>query len=151
MASTQEQMTLDYLFSSNNAEVVQRNGRNTNLIKIGGVSYRYNRNIPITKRLKTKLLKVRRTLDFKKYQLETNKNIKWTQIDKNKPLRRFRQLGRGNLNIEENQVSAFGGYVNSYSISNIATHGWLGCCNHSLEKRRGLFSSKYSLEKQHIM
>ena len=79
MASTQEQMTLDYLFSSNNAEVVRRNGRNTNLIKIGGVSYRYNRNLPITRRLKTKLNKVRKTMDFKKYELEKTKNVKWTK------------------------------------------------------------------------
>lgn len=62
MASAQQKMTLDFLFSSNNAEVVRRNGRNTNVIKIGGVSYRYRRDMPITQRLKTKLSKVRKTM-----------------------------------------------------------------------------------------
>ena len=72
MASTQQKMTLDYLFSSNNAEVVRRNGRNTNVIQIGGVSYRYRRDMPVTQRLKTELNKVRKTMDLQKYQLETS-------------------------------------------------------------------------------
>ena len=126
MASTQEQMTLDYLFSSNNAEVVRRNGRNTNFVKIGGVSYRYNRNLPITSRLKTKLNKVRKTMDFKKYELEKTKNVKWTKLDKNKPLQRDRQRGRSNLEIGNVQASAFGGYVNSYTITNIQHQGLKG-------------------------
>lgn len=70
MASAQQKMTLDFLFSSNNAEVVRRNGRNTNVIKIGGVSNRYRRDMPITQRLKTKLSKVRKTMDLQKYQLD---------------------------------------------------------------------------------
>lgn len=122
MASFQEQMSIDFLFATDGAEVVQRNGRNTNRIKIGATTFRYVRGQPITQRLKTKLNKVRRTMDYKKYELEKTKNVKWTKIDKNKGLQRTRQRGRTNLRITD-QASAFGGYVNSYHISNIQVQG----------------------------
>ena len=35
MVERSEQIVLDYLFSSDQGEIVQRNGRNTNRLKIG--------------------------------------------------------------------------------------------------------------------
>ena len=53
---------IDYLLSSNRAEVVKKNGRDTNFIKIGEKQYRYDKTKPISDRLETKLNKVKKKL-----------------------------------------------------------------------------------------
>ena len=71
MVERSEQIVLDYLFSSDQGEVVQRNGRATNKLKIGESTYKYDRGRPLTIRLKKKLKKVKQTMGYKKYELET--------------------------------------------------------------------------------
>ena len=86
MVERSEQIVLDYLFSSDQGVVVQRNGRNTNRLKIGDKSYQYVRGEALTDRLKRKLKNIKQTIGYKKYELETKRSIKWTRLDKNKAL-----------------------------------------------------------------
>ena len=43
MVERSEQIVLDYVLSSNQGEVVQRNGQDTNRLKVGDKTYIYNR------------------------------------------------------------------------------------------------------------
>ena len=86
MVERSEQIVLEYLFSSDQGEVVQRNGRDTNRLKIGDRTYQFVRGQALTDRLKRKLKNVKQTMGYKKYELETKRSIKWTRLDKNTAL-----------------------------------------------------------------
>ena len=120
MVERSEQIVLDYLFSSDQGEVVQRNGRDTNRLKIGDRTYQFVRGQALTDRLKRKLKNVKQTMGYKKYELENKRGIRWTRLDKNKALIGIQK--RFKATIEEGQ-QAFGNYVNSYSISDIRVQG----------------------------
>ena len=120
MVERSEQIVLDYLLTSQEGEIVQRNGRATNKLKIGESTYKYDRGRPLTIRLKKKLKKVKQTMGYKKYELETKRSIKWTRLDKNKALTGIQKRYKATIS---EQQSAFGNYVNSYSISNIKVQG----------------------------
>ena len=120
MVERSEQIVLDYLFSSDQGEVVQRNGRNTNRLKIGDKTYQFVRGQTLTDRLKRKLKNIKQTIGYKKYELENKRGIRWTRLDKNKALVGIQK--RFKATVEEGQ-QAFGNYVNSYSISDIRVQG----------------------------
>ena len=48
MVERSEQIVLEYLFSSDQGEVVQRNGRDTNRLKIGDRTYQFVRGQALT-------------------------------------------------------------------------------------------------------
>ena len=73
MAETSEKFIIDYLLSSNRGEIVKTNDRDTNFIKIGEKQYRYDKTKPISDRLKTKLNKVKQTIDYKRHELVEKK------------------------------------------------------------------------------
>lgn len=75
-----QQIVLDYLLSSKMGEI------NDNKIKIGDKTYNFERNTPITDRLKRKFNKIRQTMDYKRYELKEKRDIRWTNLDKNKAL-----------------------------------------------------------------
>ena len=120
MVESSERNILDYLLSSDKAEIVQKNGRNTNKIKIGERTYIYKEGEALTKRLKTKFNKVKQTLDYKRYELVNKKDKKWLSLDKNKALTSIQKRFKATI---ENEHSAFGNYVNSYSIKNLRVQG----------------------------
>ena len=80
-------VALDFLLSSEQGEILKRNGQELKKLKIGEKTYNFDRNKPLTQRLKTKLNKVRQTMDYKKYELKEKRDIKWVNLDKNKTLR----------------------------------------------------------------
>lgn len=84
MGARSEQILLDYLFESNQAEIIQRNGRDTNRLKIGDRNYQYVRGQPLTDRLKRKLKNVKQTMGYKKYELENKRGIRRKRRNKNK-------------------------------------------------------------------
>ena len=123
MVETSEKIIIDYLLSSNRGEIVQKNDRDTNFIKIGEKQYRYDKNKPISDRLKTKLNKVKQTTDYKRHELVEKKDAKWLNVDKNKALIKIQ--GHFKAKISEEQ-SAFKNYANSYSITDIRPRGIKG-------------------------
>ena len=109
-----QQIVLDYLLSSKMGEI------NDNKIKIGDKTYNFERNTPITDRLKRKFNKIRQTMDYKRYELKEKRDIRWTNLDKNKALTGIQKRYKATITDEQ---SAFGNYVNSFSISNIKLQG----------------------------
>ena len=63
-----QQIVLDYLLSSEKGEILKRNGEEIKKLKIGDKTYNFERNKPITNRLKTNSTKLGRL---------------WTTIDTN--------------------------------------------------------------------
>ena len=61
---------LQFLIKSNQGEVVVKNGRETKQIKIGDKTYNYDQDNPLTG-LKKKLNTIKKTMEYKKFQLET--------------------------------------------------------------------------------
>ena len=86
MVESSEKNVIDYLLSSNREEVVKKNGRDTNFIKIGEKQYRYDKTKPISDRLETKLNKVKKNFDYTRHELVEKKDAKWLNVDKNKAL-----------------------------------------------------------------
>ena len=65
---TSQQIVLDYLLSSEQGEILKRNGQELKKLKIGEKTYNFERGKPISKRLITKFNKIRQTMDYKKIQ-----------------------------------------------------------------------------------
>ena len=122
MAQGSERDVIDFLLSSNKGEIVKVGDRELNKIKIGERTYNYNRNRPITDRLKRKLNKVKSTIDYKRYELVEKKDVKWLKVDKNKALTSYQKTFKAKMNVE----TAFKNYANSYSISDIKVRGLKG-------------------------
>ena len=74
------QNVLDYLLSSEMGEI------NNKKLKIGEKTYNFERNKPLTQRLKTKFNKIRQTIEYNKIELKEKRDKKWVSLDKNKAL-----------------------------------------------------------------
>ena len=122
MVEGSEGDVIDYLLKSNKGEILKRGNRELNKLKIGETTYNYNKNKPITDRLKKKLNKVKSTIDYKRYELVEKKNIIWLSVDKNKALQSYQKRFKATMRVE----NAFKNYANSYSISNIRVRGLKG-------------------------
>ena len=105
---------LDYLLSSEQGEI------NNKKLKIEEKNYNFERNKPLTQRLKTKFNQIRQTIDYKKFELKEKRNLKWVNLDKNKALTGIQKRFKATITDEQ---SAFKSYANSYSISNIKVQG----------------------------
>ena len=111
---------IKFLVKSNQGEIVVKNGRETKKFKIGDKTYNYDKEQPLTDRLKKKLNSFKKTMDYKKFQLETKSDARWVRIDKNRPLRAIQKRFKAKVRDEQ---SAFNHYANSYSISDIKVRG----------------------------
>lgn len=119
MVETSEKIIIDYLLSTNRGEIVKKNARDTNFIKIGEKQYRYDKNKPISDRLKTKLNKVKQTIDYKRHELVEKKDAKW--LNKNKALIKIQRTFKAKISEEQSK-----NYANSYSIADIRPRGIKG-------------------------
>ena len=115
-----DQIVLDYILSSETGEILKRNGEELKKLKIGEKTYNFERNTPITNRLKTKFNKIRQTMDYKRYELKEKKGKKWVDLDKNKALIGIQQRYKATITDEQ---SAFKNYTSSYAISDIRVKG----------------------------
>lgn len=105
---------MDYLLSTEQGVI------NNKKLKIGEKAYKFERNKPLTQRLKTKFNKIRQTIDYKKFELKEKRGLRWINLDKNKTLTGIRKHFKATVT---DQQSAFKNYANSYSISNIKVQG----------------------------
>ena len=80
----------------------------------------FERNKPITQRLKNKFNKVIQTIEYKKYELKEKKGLRLVNLDKNKTLTGIEKLYKATITDEQ---SAFKDYTTSYAISNIRVRG----------------------------
>ena len=117
---TSQQIVLDYLLSSEQGEILKRNGQELKKLKIGDKTCNFERGKPISKRLITKFNKIKQTMDYKKYELKEKKGIRWVNLDKNKALTGIQMRYKATTT---NEQSAFKGYANSYAITNIRVRG----------------------------
>ena len=115
-----DQIVLDYVLSSETGEILKRNGQELKKLKIGEKTYNFERNKPITNRLKTKFNKIRQTMDYKKYELKEKRDIRWINLDKNKALIGIQKRYKATITDEQ---SAFKNYTSSYAISDIRVKG----------------------------
>ena len=111
---TSQQIVLDYLLSSEQGEMLKRNGQELKKLKIGEKTYDFERGNPISKRLIPKFKKIRQTMDYKKYEPKEERGIRWVNVDKNKALTGIQMRYKATTT---NEQSAFKGYVNSYAIN----------------------------------
>ena len=63
---TSQQIVLDYLLSSEQGEILKRNGQELKKLKIGEKTYNFERGKPISKRLITKFNKITKSMNGKK-------------------------------------------------------------------------------------
>ena len=75
MMDDTDKTVLDYLLSSEQGEI------NNKKLKIGEKTYNFQRNKPLTQRLKTQFNKIRQTIELKE-----KRGKKWVDLDKNKAL-----------------------------------------------------------------
>ena len=115
-----QQIVLDYLLSSEQGEILKRNGEERKKLKIGDKTYNFERNKPITDRLKRKFNKIRQTMDYKRYKLKEKRGIRLINLDKNKALTEIQKICKATITDEQ---SAFKNYTSSYAISDIRVKG----------------------------
>ena len=118
--NTSDQIVLDYILSSETGERLKRNGEELKKLKKGEKTYNFERNKPITNRLKTKFNKIRQTMDYKRYELKEKRGIRWINLDKNKALTGIQKRYKATITDEQ---SAFKNYTSSYAISDIRVKG----------------------------
>ena len=119
MAHSQH-IVLDYLLSTEEGEILKRNGQELKKLKIGEKTCSFERRKPISKILNTKSNKIRQTMDYKMYELKEKRGIRWVNLDKNKALTGIQMRYKATTT---NEQYAFKGYVNSDAITNIRVRG----------------------------
>ena len=111
MVETSEKFIIDYLLSTNRGEIVKKKWPWYQFHQNRWKQYRYDKNKPISVRLKTKLNKVKQTIDYKRHELVEKKDAKWLNVDKNKALIKIQRNFKAKIREEQ---SAFKNYANSY-------------------------------------
>ena len=111
-----QQIVLDYLLSSEQGEILKRNGEELKKLKIGDKTYNFERNKHTTDRLKRKFNKIRQTMDYKRYELKEKTGIRWINLDKNKAFTGIQKRYKATITDEQ---TAFKNYTSSYAISDI--------------------------------
>ena len=76
MMERSQQIVLDYPLTSKEGEIVKQNGRKLKKLKVGDKTYNFDRNKPITQRLKNKFNKVKHTIEHKKYEPKEPKGLR---------------------------------------------------------------------------
>jgi len=97
---------MDYLLSTEQGVI------NNKKLKIGEKAYKFERNKPLTQRLKTKFNKIWQTIDYKKFELKEKRGLRWINLDKNKTLTGIQKHFKATVT---DQQSAFKNYANSKS------------------------------------
>ena len=69
MVTMTEGKIIDFILNSQQGELIQKEGRQTQKLKIGDKTYRYGKNKPVSKVLDTKLKEVERSDGYRKHGL----------------------------------------------------------------------------------
>ena len=107
-----------------------RNGKRAKAIIIGNKRFRYNKDKPLSNKIKEKLLKLHQTPEFRSYDVEKNARARET-INKKLTSHAIKRKA-----VIKDEQSALKAYTNQYTISNIRMDGL-----------KGLSYFKYQFEK----
>ena len=69
MVTMTEGKIIDFILNSQQGELIQKEGRQTQKLKIGDKTCRYDKNMPVSKVLNTKLKEVARSDGYRKHGL----------------------------------------------------------------------------------
>ena len=111
---------MDYLISSRIGNIKTRGDKELNKVIIDEKEYSYNKDKPLSNILKKKLRTISKTQGFKRYVI-LKKATKGVAV--RKALEKYAIKTKARVTEE---TSAFKGYANSYSISNIKLKGYKG-------------------------
>ena len=128
MVSVSEEKIIDFIIKSQQGELIQKEGKQTQKLKIGDKTYRYHKNKPASKVLNTRLEEVARSDGFRKHSL-LMKGASFIKLTRGSYVKRFKSK------ITDEQ-QAFKGYANTYSVSDIRLKGMQGLSYLKYQKQR---------------
>ena len=121
---------MDYLISSRIGNIKTRGNKQLNKVIIDDNEYTYNKEKPLSNRLKKKLRTLSKTQGFKRYDILKTAT---KGIAIRKALKKYVISKRARVTDE---TSAFKRYANSYSISNINLKGYKGLSHLKYQEER---------------
>ena len=132
MVSVSEEKVIDFIIKSQQGELIQKEGKQTQKLKIGDKTYRYNKNKPASKVLNPRLKEVARSDGYRKHSL-LMKGASFIKLTRGRPLqdsvKRFKSKVKGGQ-------QAFKGYANTYSVSDVRLKGMSGLSYLKYQKQR---------------
>lgn len=132
MVAVSEDKIIDFILKSQQGEIITKEGKETNRLKIGDKTYRYDKNKPVSKVLNTKLKEVARSDEYRKHSL-LMKGANYIKLTRGRPLKEYVKKFKSKIT---NEQQAFKGYANTYSVSNIRLKGMRGLSYLKYQKQR---------------
>ena len=132
MVSVSEEKIIDFIIKSQQGELIQKEGKQTQKLKIGDKTYRYNKNKPASKVLNTRLKEVARSDGYRKHSL-LMKGASFIKLTRGRPLQDYVKRFKSKITDEQ---QAFKGYANTYSVSDIRLKGMKGLSYLKYQKQR---------------
>ena len=132
MVSVSEEKIKDFFIKSQQGELIQKEGSETQKLKIGDKTYRYNKNKPASKVLNTRLKEVARSDGCRKHSLLMN-GASFIKLTRGRPLQDYVKRFKSKMKDEQ---QAFKGYANTYSVSDIRLKGMKGLSYLKYQKQR---------------
>ena len=132
MVSMTEGKIIDFILNSQQGELIQKEGRQTQKLKIGDKTYRYDKNKPVSNVLNTKLKEVARSEGYRKHGL-LMKGANYLKLTRGRPLQDYVKRFKSKITDEQ---QAFKGYANTYSVSDIRLKGMKGLSYLKYQKQR---------------
>ena len=132
MVTMTEGKIIDFILNSQQGELIQKEGRQTQKLKIGDKTYRYDKNKPVSKVLNTKLKEVARSDGYRKHGL-LMKGANYLKLTRGRPLQDYVKRFKSKITDEQ---QAFKGYANTYSVSDIRLKGMKGLSYLKYQKQR---------------
>ena len=132
MVTMSENKIIDFILNSQQGELIQKEGRQTQKLKIGDKTYRYDKNKPVSNVLNTKLKEVARSDGYRKHGL-LMKGANYLKLTRGRPLQDYVKRFKPKITDEQ---QAFKGYANTYSVSDIRLKGLKGLSYLKYQKQR---------------
>ena len=132
MVTMSENKIIDFILNSQQGELIQKEGRQTQKLKIGDKTYRYDKNKPVSNVLNTKLKEVARSDGYRKHGL-LMKGANYLKLTRGRPLQDYVKRFKSKITDEQ---QAFKGYANTYSVSDIRLKGLKGLSYLKYQKQR---------------
>ena len=131
MVLVSEEKAIDFIIKSQQGELIQKEGKQTQQLKIGDKTYRYNKK-PASKVLNTRLKEVARSDGYRKHSL-LMKGASFIKLTRGRPLQDYVKRFKSKIKDEQ---QAFKGYANTYSVSDIRLKGMKGLSYLKYQKQR---------------
>ena len=132
MVTMSENKIIDFILNSQQGELIQKEGRQTQKLKIGDKTYTYDKNKPVSIVLNTKLKEVARSDGYRKHGL-LMKCANYLKLTRGRPLQDYVKRFKSKITDEQ---QAFKGYANTYSVSDMRLKGMKGLSYLKYQKQR---------------